>query len=102
MRHIGMTVHEAARALGETVIYRAGAGNRADWEIATAQSLCQCHDVGSDPFVGASEKRPGSIGTAHDLIQDEQNAVAIADIAYPGEIARFGERGASGRPNHGF
>ena len=46
--------------------------------------------------------RAGAAHAAHHLIEDQQRAVAIADLAHALEVAGQGGDAAGGRADHGF
>src|SRR5262245_43490453 len=78
MTHIGMTMLEEARPLRERREDLAAEQGRADWLVATAEALRDRHQVGRDALLLTGVQRPGAAHAAHDLVKDEQHAVAIA------------------------
>ena len=55
---------------------------------AAADALGQGHDVGHHVPVLAGEPAPGAPEAGEDLVEDEQDAVAVADLPDRGEVAR--------------
>ena len=84
--HGGVAVLERAGAVGEGVENALRQEDRADRLVAAAEPLGDRHEVGRDPFLRASVERPGASHAAHDFVEDEQDAVAVADRAYALEI----------------
>src|SRR6516225_10197268 len=60
---------------------------RADRRVAAAEAFGNCHQVGADAFLLARMQRPGAAHAAHDLVEDQENAVPVADAADRLEIA---------------
>ncbi len=91
--------------IGGAVLQHAGAGRdrvadpavgqqAADRGIAAAQALGHGEDVGVDPVLGAGIHVAGAAHAAHDLVEDQQHAVAVADLAQALEVARHRRRRA--------
>ena len=55
--------------------------HRADRLIAAAQSLGDRHQVGHDAFLLARVQRAGAAHAAHHFVEDQQDAVAVAELA---------------------
>ena len=99
---IGVAVLERARALGNGVenllLHQQGADRR----IAAAEPLGDRHQVGADPLLLAGVQRAGAAHAAHHLVEDEQDAVAVADLAHALEIAGHRRDRAQGGADHGL
>jgi len=87
MGHIGVAVLEEARAAGEGVVDVVGQQHRADRLVAAAQPLGNGHQVGRDAFLLAGVQGAGATHAAHHLVEDQEHAVAVADLADALEIA---------------
>ena len=74
--------------------------HRADRLVAAAQPLGDGHQVGRDAFLLARMQRAGAAHAAHDLVEDQQHAVAVADLADALEIARDRRHRAGGGADH--
>ena len=57
---------------------------------------------GDDAVLFAGEERTGPAHAAHDLVQDQQHAVAVADLANPHEVARRRRHRPGGCADHGL
>ena len=95
VREIGMAVLEGSRALPDRVDDRAACEHRADRLVAAAQSLGDGLDVGRNALLFPRMQRAGAAHAAHHLVEDEQGAVPVADVAHGPEVT-FGRRHASG------
>ena len=60
---------------------RVGDQHRADRLVAAAEPLGDRHQVGRDAFLLAGVQRAGAAHAAHHLVEDEEDAVAVADFA---------------------
>ncbi len=87
MRQIGMAVLERARALPDGVDDLAACEHGADRLIAAAQSLGDSLDIGRDAFLLPRVKRAGATHAAHHLVENQERAVAVADVAHGAEIS---------------
>src|SRR6266536_1366047 len=88
MTHVSVAVLEGARTSGNGLENFVLQQKRADRRIAPAETLGDRHQIRSDPFVLASMQLPRAAHAAHHLIENEQNAVAVADLTHASEIAR--------------
>ena len=102
MAHIGVAVLEGARAVGEGLEDPLRQENHADRLVAAAETLGDRHQVGRDALLLAGVQRSRPPHAAHDLVQNEEHAVAVADRADAPEIVADGRHGAGGRPDDGF
>src|SRR5262249_15166887 len=74
----------------------------ADRRVAAAESLRDHHQIRADPLLLACVQRARAAHAAHDLVQDEQNAVVAAYLAHAPEITWYRRDGAHGRANDGL
>ena len=76
----------------------------ADRRKTAAQALRDRHQVGTDSLLLAGVQRAGAAHAAHHLVENEQNAVPVADLAHAAEVAGHGrdraERGSDHRFGH--
>ena len=97
MADIGVAVREDAGA-GATA---SNTGLRhqhgADRREAAAEALGDGHQVGRDALLLAGVQRAGAAHAAHHLVEDQQDAVTVADLAHALEIAGHGGGGAERR-----
>jgi hypothetical protein len=61
---------------------------RADRRIAPAEALRDGHEIGADPLLLAGMQRARAAHAAHHLIENKQDPMAAADVAYAPEITR--------------
>ena len=100
MPPVGMAMREEACPVDEGLI-DAGAGDgRADRLVASPQPLGHGDDVGHDAFLVGGEQRPAAAHAAHDLIGDEQDAMAVTDLPDAAEVAIDGGDRPHGCTNH--
>ncbi len=100
MRQIGMAVLERARAVADGIDDARARKHGADRLIATAQSLGDRLDVRRDAFLLPGVARAGAAHAAHHLVEDEERAVPIADLADGAEISLRRRHAAGGRAHH--
>src|SRR3546814_1939764 len=86
-----MAVLEKAAAGFEGVEDLLGQQSRAERLVAAAETLGDGHDVGGDALLLAGMQGAGAAHAAHHLVEDQQHAVCVADLADALEIA--GRRG---------
>ena len=96
MAQVGMPVLEEAGALFEGLEHLLAHENGPDRREAAAEPLGDGHQVGRDAFLLAGMQRARAAHAAHHLVQDQQDAVAVADLAHALEVA-FDRGNASGR-----
>ena len=99
---VGVAVLEEPRALDDRVVHPAACEERPDRLVAGAESLGHGDEIGRDRLLFAGVQRPGTAHAAHHLVQDQQDAVAVAQRADPAEVARDGRDRTEGRPDDGF
>jgi hypothetical protein len=87
MAEIGVPVIEEARSLGEGVEDPASHEHGADRRKAAAEPLGDRHQIRRNAILLASVQRAGAPHAAHHLVQDQQDAVPVADLAYALEVA---------------
>ena len=102
MAHIGVAVLEQAAAVGESAEDMFGHHDGADRLIAGAQPLGEGQEIGHDFVLLAGKHGAGPAHAAHHLVEDQQDAVAVADLADPLEIARRRRHRAGGCAHHSF
>ena len=56
--------------------------HRADRLVAAAEALGDRQQVGHDAFLLAGVQRAGAAHAAHHLVEDQQDAVAVAQFAH--------------------
>ncbi len=90
---VGMAVLEEAGAARNGVDDPRLHQHGSDRLVATAQSLGDRHQVGGDPFLLAGVQGAGTAHPAHHLVEHQQDAVAVAQLAHPAHVPRRrGER----------
>ena len=102
VRLIGLAVQEAARPGIQRSDDAIVDQNTADRLIAAAQALGDDLDVGGDAFLLPRVHGAGAAHPAHDLIQDQQRAVAVAYPADALEVAGQRRDAAGGGTDDGF
>ncbi len=95
MREIGVPVLERSGAGADGLDDLAAREHGADRLVAAAESLGDRLDIGCDALLLPRMQRAGAAHAAHDLVQDQERAVTIADFAHRSEIA-LGRRHAAG------
>ena len=100
MADVGVAVLEEARAVADRLEDAARDQSRPDRLIARAEALGDRHDVRPHAVLLAGEQRAGAAHAAHHLIEDQQHAVAVADLADRLEIARHRRHRAERRADH--
>ena len=81
MAQIGVAVLEEAGTLFEGLEHLLANENGPDRREAAAEPLGNGHQVGRDAFLLAGMQRACATHAAHDLVQDQQDAVPVADLA---------------------
>ncbi len=102
MRLVGVAVHEAAGAGVDRIDDLAADQHAADRLIAAAKALRHHLQIGRDAFLLPGMHRAGAAHAAHHLVEDQQRAVAVADLAHALEIARQRGDAAGGGADHRF
>src|SRR5690606_37358436 len=85
--HIGVAVLEEAGAAHEGLENVPGNEDGADRLIPGPQALGDHHDIRADPLLLAGIECASTAHPAHDLVQDQQYAVAVADLPDAPEVA---------------
>src|SRR3954469_5902666 len=80
-------VLEEAASRPDRLVYRGRDHRGADRLVARAETLGDQDDVGHHAFRLERPRRAAAAHAAHHLVQDEEDAVAIADLAHAPEIA---------------
>src|SRR2546421_9778405 len=94
MAEIGRAVLEEAAALHDGLVYRPGDHQGADRLIAGAKALGDGDHVGNHALALEGPHRAAAAHAAHHFVEDQQDAVAIADLAHAFEVARYRRWGA--------
>src|SRR5437764_4687907 len=97
MSEVGVAVLEEPAAAGDGFVDRPRHDHRADRLISGAQPLGDRDDVGHDGFALEGPHRSAAAHAAQHLVEDEQDAVAIAYLAHALEVARDRWRAAERR-----
>src|SRR5205809_7393498 len=100
MGQIGMAVLERARTVTDDIDDARARKHGADRLVATAQSLGDRLDVGRDAFLLPGVARAGAAHAAHHLVEEDERAVPIADLADGTEISLRGRHAAGGRAHN--
>ena len=98
---IGVAMLEEARALFDGAHDALLRHDRADRLVAAAQALGDGDEVGRDAFLFHRVQRAAASHAAHDLIGDQQHAMAVADFADAAEIRGHGRDRAKVAPTTG-
>ncbi len=99
MRLEGVAVREGAAALFERRHHTSRHEHRTERQIAGAEALGDGLQIRRHTFLLPGVRRTAAAHATHDLVQDQQRAVAIADLAHRGEVAGLG-RHTPGRGAH--
>ena len=102
MREIGMAMLESAGAMPDRVDDSRACEHGADRLVAAAEALGDGLDVGHDALLFPGVKRAGATHPAHHLVENEQGAVPVTDVAHGPEIAFRWRNAAGGGSDHGF
>ena len=76
--------------------------HRADRLVAGAQALGDADQVGGDSLLFAGKQAARAAHAAHDFVEDQQDAMTLADGAHVGKIAGDGGQGAGGGAHYRF
>src|SRR5262249_30013624 len=97
MTHVGVTVLESARAPGDGVENLVLHHEGADRRVAAAEALRERHQIRAHPLLLAGVQRARAAHAAHHFVENEQHAVAVADVAHALKIPRHrGDRAQGG------
>ena len=100
MGQIGVTVLERARTVAEDIDDTRARKHGADRLIAAAQPLGDRLDVGRDAFLLPGVARAGAAHAAHHLVEEDERAVPVADLADGAEISLRRRHAAGGRAHN--
>ena len=100
--HVGIAVLEEARPVADRLADRGRRQHRADRLVTGAEPLGDRDEVGIDAILLAGEQAAGAAHAAHDLVQNQKDAVAVAERADAGEVAGQRRYGAERRPDDRF
>src|SRR5690606_9756346 len=79
---IGEAMLERARSAGDRFEDALGEDRCANGLIAGSKPFCTGKDVGRNTVLLTAIERAGTAHAAHDFIEDEQDAIAVANLAY--------------------
>ena len=99
---VRMSVLEEAAARGERIANRVGDEHGTDRLVAAAEAFRDRHQVGGDALLVDRVQRAGTAHPAHDLVEDQQDSVTIAEVANPSEVAGHRRHRAERRAGDGF
>ena len=102
MRLIGLPVQKPAGTSGQRLNNTIGNQNPADRLITAAETLGDDLDVRGDPLLLPGVHGAGAAHAAHHLIQDQQRAMAVANLPHAPEIARDRGDATGRRADHRF
>ena len=102
MSVVRMLMHDDVRSGLDRLVHLVGNEQRAERQISGAQSLRERDEVRRDPLVLARVTPAGAAHPAHDFVEDEQHAVAVADLADALEITGRGRDAAKRRADYGL
>src|SRR5260221_4368572 len=102
MPQVGVTVLEEAAATGDGFVDWPRGEHRADRLVSGAEPLGDSDDVGRDVLALERPHRPAASHAAHHLVEDEEDAVAIADFAHAPEVAAYRGHAAKGCAGDGL
>src|SRR5260221_14751397 len=102
MADIRVAVLEDAARLADRFDDLRGRKHRAHRLVAAAETLGDGHQVRYHAFLLARMQRAGAPHAAHHLVEDEEDAVAVADLAHAPEIAGCGRHRPHGGADHGL
>ena len=101
---IGMAVKQFYRRLGtihESIMYALADKHRAHGDGGIGDPLGRGHDIGKDAEAFGGETRTKPPESGDHLIEDQEDAMGVADFPQPFEIAHRRDQRA-GRPGHGL
>ena len=87
----GVSVEERARVLGrpeEPGIHALGGHRGRQWHIAAGQPLPEAEEVGRDTLLLAGKHRAGAPEPGRDLVADQEDVVAVTELAHLAQVAR--------------
>ena len=102
MSHKSVSVMKVATALFDRVGDVLLAKQRPDRLVAGSKPLRHRNQVGHDIFLLIGHHRPGSAATTHDLVENQVDAVVIADFANSREVAWHRRDSTGSRANDRF
>src|SRR5712672_4810212 len=100
VRHICMSVLESSRALPDRVDDISTCEHRADRLVAAAESLGDGLDIRGNPLLFPRVNRAGAAHAAHHLVENEQSAVPVADVAHGPEVTLRRRYASGGGSDH--
>src|SRR6185312_8997863 len=101
--HERRAVHQRAGLVrADRVRDVAAAQRRGQRDVAAGERLANTHDVGADARVVGGEQLPGAAEPGGNLVEDQQDVVAVADRTQVNEIPRVVEPHAPRALHDGF
>ena len=79
--YVGPCMSTPALGGGQAARDLAGAEHRGERQVAAGQRLADAHDVGRDPRPLGGEQGAGAAEAGRDLVEDQQQAVLVGDLA---------------------
>ena len=95
MADVRVPVLEESGSSGNRVDHATADQHGADRLIAPAQPFRDRHKIGRNALLLAGMQRPGAAHAAHHFVEDQQNAVRVAQFAHTPEVA--GRRASGSR-----
>src|SRR5216684_132526 len=102
VREICMSVLESSRALPDRIDDVSACEHRADRLVAAAESLGDGLDIRGNTLLFPRVKRARAAHAAHHLVEDQQSAVPVADIADGPEVTLRRRHASGGRTDDGL
>ena len=100
MADVRVAVLEQPAAVGQRLGDAPLREHRADRLIAAPETLGDRQQVRHDAFLLARVQGTGTAHAAHHLVEDQQDAVAVAQLADAAQVARHRRQRAGGRADH--
>src|SRR5206468_6817999 len=99
---VSESVEECSRTVDDCIHNFRARDDRAQRGITAGEALGGDENIGLDIPVFDSEVAAGASHAGHDLVRDEQNAMAAADLRDTLQISGRRNYRAQGRPTHRF
>ena len=97
-----MPVHDHIRSDLDCLVHFFGHEQSAERQVACAQAFGERNEIGGDAFLFTRVATAGAPHPAHHFVEDEQHAIAVADLADAREITWNRRDAAERRANDGF
>src|SRR5690606_16892576 len=99
---IGMAMLERTRAVYDGVDQLVAAKHRGNGLITTTQPFGQRQDIRRNALLLERMVSAGTANAAHDFVEDQDHTIAVADLAYLLEVARYRGDGPRRGAHYGF